>query len=119
MDNGRIKMKNCNGILCCDVYMNDEFSLNDLAAIREEIRRNYCACADLICISTGSYSVSLEVQKAAMEGIDEFRNIVYVADGKTKKDSAEFAAATFMKAYNPQVVGSLEEAQKVLSGTSC
>jgi len=114
MDNGRIRLKNDNGILQCDVYMEDEFSLNDLSVIREEIRKNSPPCADLICVSSGSYSISLEVQQAALDGIDEFRNIVYVVDGKTKRDSAEFAASTFMKAYNVQIASSIQEARELL-----
>lgn len=107
-------MENYHGILCCDVYMNDELSLRDLDAIREEIRRNYARCADIICISTGSHSISIEVQKAALEGINEFRNVVYVVDGKTQKDCAEYAAATFMKPYNARIVNTLEEAHELL-----
>jgi len=114
VDNGRIKMENYNGILCCDVYINDELSLNDLEAIREEIRRNYAQCADIICVSTGSFSISADVQMAALQGINEFRNVVYVVNGKTKRDSAEFAAATFMKSYNARIVASKEEAHQLL-----
>ena len=114
MDNGRIRLKNDNGILQCDVYMEDEFSLNDLAVIREEIRRNSPPCVDLICVNSGSYSISMEVQQAALDGIDEFRNIVYVVDGKTKRDSVEFAASTFMKAYNVQIADSVQEAHEIL-----
>ena len=118
MDNGRIKMVDYHGILQCDVYMDDEFSLNDLSAIREEIRKNYSPSADIICVNSGSYSISLEVQKAAMAGIDEFRNIVYVVDGKTKRDSAEYAASTFMRPYNARVASSVKEAHDILKRKS-
>lgn len=115
MDNGRIKMETHNGILYCDVYIDDELSLSDLTVIREEIRRNFPSGADIICMNSGSYSVSIEFQKAAMSGIKEFRNVVYVAEGKTKRDSAEYAAATFMKAYNARVANSVEEAYDILT----
>lgn len=114
MDTGRIKMENYHGVLFCDVYLNDEFSLNDLSSIREEIRRNYAPCTDLICMSTGSYSISIEVQKAALDGISEFRNVVYVAKDVIKTGSAEYAAATFMKPYNARVATTKEEAHELL-----
>ncbi len=118
MDNGRIRLEDSNGVLQCDVYMDDEFSLDDLSVIRQVIRKNYAPSVDIICLNSGSYSVSMEVQKAAVEGIDEFRNIVYVVDGKTKRDSAEFAASTFMKAYNARIVNSVQEAHELLRKTA-
>lgn len=118
MDNGRIKIEDFDGILQCDVYMDDEFSLDDLSVIRDEIRKNYPPCADIICINSGSYSVSLEVQQVALSGIVEFRNIVYVVDGSTKRNSAEYAASTFMKSYNARVASSVKEAHDILKKQS-
>lgn len=114
MDNGRLRLESIQGILQCEVYMDDEFSLSDLSMILEEIRKNSPPCADIICVNSGSYSVSLEVQKAALDGISEFRNVVYVVDGKTKRNSAEYAASTFMKAYNVRIASSVEEAHELL-----
>jgi len=115
MDTGRIKMENLKGILYCDAYMNDEFTLNDLESMREEIRKNYAPSTDVILKKSGSYSVSAEAQAELMKGIEEFRNFVYVADVKVKRESAEFAATFYMKPYNTRVARTKEEAYTMLS----
>jgi hypothetical protein len=115
MDTGRIKMENFKGILYCDAYMNDEFTLSDLESMRAEIRDNYSSSTDVILKKSGSYSVSAEAQAVLWEGIEEFRNFVYVADEKIKKESAEYAAENYMMPYNTRVASSKEEAYAMLS----
>ena len=115
MDTGRIKMENYKGVLYCDAYMNDEFTLNDLESMRAEIRENYSSCTDVILKKSGSYSVSAEAQTVLWNGVKEFRNFVYVADEKIKKESAEFAAASYMQPYNTRVANTIEEAYSILN----
>ncbi len=115
MDTGRIKMENYNGILYCDAYMNDEFSLSDLESMRAEIRKNYSPSTNIILKKSGSYSVSAEVQAVLWKGVEEFRNFVYVADEKVKKESAEYAAISYMMPYNTRVASTKEEAFAMLS----
>ena len=107
-------MENFNGILYCEAYMDDEFTLNDLESMRAEIRKNYSPSTDVILKKTGSYSVSLEAQMTLWKGVEEFRNFVYVADELTKKESAEYAAENYMKAYNTRVARTKEEAYMML-----
>ena len=115
MDTGRIKMENFKGVLYCDAYMNDEFTLSDLESMRAEIRKNYSPSTDVILKKSGSYSVSAEAQTELWKGIEEFRNFVYVADEYMKKESAEYAAESYMKPYNTRVASSKEEAYSMLS----
>ena len=117
MDTGRIKMENFNGILYCDAYMNDEFTLNDLESMREEIRNNYSPPTDVILKKTGTYSVSAQAQVALWKGVSEFRNFVYVADEPVKKESAEYAAENYMSPYNTRVATTKEEAYAMLQET--
>ena len=114
MDTGRIKMENFNGILYCDAYMNDEFTLSDLESMRKEIRKNYAPSTNVILKKSGSYSVSAEAQAVLEKGIEEFRDFVYVADDKVKKESAEYAASIYMKPYNTRVASTKEEAYTML-----
>ena len=114
MDTGRIKMENFKGILYCEAYMNDEFTLCDLESMREEIRKNYSPSTDVILKKTGSYSVTAEAQVVLWKGIDEFRNFVYVADDIMKKESAEYAAENYMQPYNTRVASTKEEAYAML-----
>ena len=115
MDNGRIKMEDYKGILYCDAYMNDEFTLADLESMRAEIRARYASATDIILKKSGSYSVSGEAQAALWSGVKEFRNFVYVAHEKIKRGSAEYAAASYMKPYNTRVADTLEEAYAMLT----
>ena len=115
MDTGRIKMENFKGVLYCDAYMNDEFMLSDLESMRAEIRENYSPATDVILKKSGSYSVSAEAQAVLWKGVEEFRNFVYVADEKVKIDSAEYAAANYMRPYNTRVARTKEEAYAMLS----
>ncbi|KPJ95419.1 MAG: hypothetical protein AMJ53_02815 [Gammaproteobacteria bacterium SG8_11] len=114
MDTGRIKMENFHGILYCEAYMNDEFTLSDLESMRAEIRKNYSPCTDVILKKTGSYSVSVEAQVALWKGVEEFRNFVYVANEPMKRESAEYAAENYMKPYNTRVATTKEEAFALL-----
>ena len=114
MDTGRIKMQDFNGVLYCDAYMNDEFSVEDLQAMRDEIRKNYSSPADVILKKVGTYSVSPEAQKTLWKGIEEFRNFIYVVDNEWKRDSAEYAAKSYMRLYNTRVASSKEEAYAML-----
>jgi hypothetical protein len=118
MDTGRIKMENYKGVLYCDAYMNDEFTVSDLESIRAEIRKNYPPSTDVILKKSGSYSVSAKAQAVLWKGVDEFRNFVYVADETIKKESAEYAATNYMKPYNTRVARTKEEAYAMLSEKS-
>jgi len=95
--------------------MDDEFSMVDLEFIREEIRKNFSPSTDIICKESGRFSVSGDVQKILWDGIDEFENVVYVAETELKRSGALFAAETFMKKYNTRVAGSLEAAYAMLT----
>ena len=108
-------MENYNGVLYCDAYMEDEFSIDDLESMRKEIRMNYSSRSDVILKKVGAYSVSPEAQTTLWKGVEEFRNFVYVADNVIKKNSAEYAANHYMKLYNTRVAATKEEAYEMLS----
>ena len=114
MNSERIKLENYNGVLYCDACMNDEFSLNDLDTIRDEIRKNFSSSTNIICKESGSYSVAANVQKILWKGIDEFLNVVYVVDNESKRSAALYAAETFMSKYNTRVAGTKEAAYAML-----
>ena len=115
MNTERIKLENYNGVLYCDVCMNDEFSMDDLEVIRDEIRNNFSSSADVICKRSGSYSVAIEVQTLLFKGIKEFLNVVYVADNDFKRRSSVYASETYMRKYNARVVGTKEAAYAMLT----
>ena len=117
-DTGRLTMEPYKGILYCDAYMSDDFSLDDLNSILDEIRENYASNADLILRKSGTYSVSAEVQMKLFGVVPEFRNIAYVVDNEIKRASAEYAAETYMQFYKTCVVASKEEAYTVLAEMS-
>lgn len=114
MDTGRIKMEDYHGVLYCEAYMEDEFSLNDLAAMRSEIHKNYNSNSDVILKKAASYSVAVDAQTTLWKGIPEFRNFVYVVDNDWKRESAEYAAMTYMRPYNTKVASTREEALGML-----
>ena len=118
MDNDRLKMKRYKDVLYIEKRMNDEFTLDDLNIIREEIRNNFSYPIDIICKRVGSYSVSLSAQTVARKGIEEYRNFVYVVDNKLKGQSAKYAALSYMKSYNTQVAKSVKEAYEKLKKIS-
>ncbi len=111
----RIKLENYNGVLYCDACMDDEFSMGDLEIIREEIRKNFSSSTDIICKESGRFSVSGDVQKILWGGIDEFRNVVYVADNESKKSGARYAAETYMRKYNTRIASTKEAAYAMLN----
>ncbi len=115
MDSERIKLENYNGVLYCDACMDDEFSVRDLETIRDEIRKNFSSSTDVICKESGCFSVSGDVQKILWGGIDEFQNVVYVADNESKRSGAQFAAETYMRKYNTRVASSKEAAYAMLN----
>ena len=114
MDTGRIKMENYNGVLYCEAYMEDEFSLEDLAAMRAEIHKHHNSPSDVILKKVGAYSVSVDAQTTLWKGIPEFRNFVYVIDNDWKRESAEYAAMTYMQKYHTKVANSREQAFAML-----
>ncbi|WP_455198206.1 hypothetical protein [Kaarinaea lacus] len=118
MDSDRLKMERYKDVLYIEKRMNDEFTLDDLNVIREEIRNNFSYPVDIICKRVGSYSVSLGTQSVVRKGIEEYRNFVYVVDSKLKRQSANYAALSYMKSYNTQVAKSVKEAYEKLKKIS-
>jgi len=114
MDTGRIRMENYMGVLYCEAYMSDEFSLRDLESMRAMIRENFSPASDVILKKADSYSVSADAQAVLQKGVKEFRSFVYVVDDKRKKASAEFAATNYMERYNTRVASTKEEAYAML-----
>jgi len=95
--------------------MEDEFNLEDLAAMRAEIHKHFDSHVDVILKKVGTYSVSVDAQTTLWKGIPEFRHFVYVVDNEWKRDSAEYASKTYMRPYNTRVADSREKAFKILS----
>ena len=118
MDTERIKLENYNGVLYCDACMDDEFSMGDLEAIRDEIRKNFSSSTNVICKESGCFSVAADVQKTLWKGIDEFLNVVYVVDNESKRNNARYAAETYMAKYNTRVAGTKEAAYSMLADSS-
>ena len=114
----RIKFENYNGVLFFDICINDEFSLNDLNTIRDEIRENYSPATNIICKESGCFYMAADVQKILWKGIDEFLNVVYVADNESKRNAARYAAETYMSKYNTEVAGTKEAAYSLLPTNS-
>ena len=115
MDTGRIKMENYKGVIYCDAYMDDEFSLEDLESMRVEIRKNFSSLTDVILKKSGTYSVSPGAQTVLFKGVAEFHNFVYVVDNEIKRGAAKYAALTYMSLYNTRVASTKEEAFAMLS----
>lgn len=113
-DNGRIRMESYEGVLYCEAYMDDEFSVADLEAMRAEIREHFQGCSDVILKKAGAYSVALAAQRILLRNIDEFRHFVYVVDNKIKRASAEFAAGSYMASYKTQIAKTKQEAVALL-----
>ena len=109
-DTGRITMESYRGVLYCEAYMDDEFTVVDLDAMRAEIRSHYQGRSDVILKKAGNYSVTLDAQRILQSGINEFRHFVYVVDHKVKRASAEFAANSYMQPYRTQIANSQEQA---------
>lgn len=107
-------MESYKGVLYCEAYMNDEFSVEDLESMINEIRKNYNSNSDVILKKVGTYSVSPDVQLKLSKKIKEFRNFVYLVDNGVKKASAEYAAASYMSPYNTRVASTKEEAFAML-----
>jgi flagellar biosynthesis GTPase FlhF len=94
--------------------MNDEYTVDDVQDIIDEIIKEYNGHSDIILKKTGSYSVNIEAQLILSNNIKEFGNFVYVADTKRKKQTSEFAVQTYMKSYNAQIAATKEEAYEIL-----
>lgn len=110
----RIVMENLNGVLFCDAVMKDEFAITDVYLIRDKINTDFAGKSDVILRRVHSYSVAFDAQALLHEGVPEINNFVYVVNDEMKKESAEFAASSYMKRYNTKVVMTKEEALKVL-----
>lgn len=114
MDNGRLNITEHKGLVFCDAYLDDEWSVEDVQTLAQEICKNFAPPADVIIRKAGSYSVSTEAQSLLASGIPEFKRVVYVVEDAVKRASAEFAKTSYMKPYNVAVVSTLEEAHAIL-----
>lgn len=103
-------MESYHGILYCEAYMNDDFTVDDVMSMVDEIKQSYGGCADIILKKAGSYSVSMEAQFLLMKKIKEFRNFVYIANTERKIEASTYAANSYMQKYNAKVARSKEEA---------
>lgn len=111
-------MDSYNGVLYCEAYMNDEFSVADVNSMIEEIQNHFNGNTDVILRKSGVYSVAIDAQFKLARGVKEFRHFVYVVDNEVKRASAEFAAKTYMKSYTTQVAESRDEAYALLMALS-
>lgn len=115
IDNGRLRMRDLDGVLYCEAYMSDEFSRADVKSMVDVIRAHYHGKADIILKKDASYSVSVEAQVFLSKGVPEFGNFVYLVNNDLRRGSAEYAAETYMKRYNAQVTDRLEHARQLLA----
>lgn len=113
-DDGRLLMGSYKGVLYCEAYMDNDFTVDDVMSMVDEINQNYDGCTDIILKKAGSYSVAVEAQLLLREKVKEFRNFVYVADTERKKVASEYAANSYMSKYNTKVASSKEEAFEIL-----
>lgn len=113
-DSGRIRLEAYRGLLYCEAYMDDEFTITELELMTEAIQQHFDGFSDVILKKVGNYSVSADLQIRLSRGVREIRNFVYVADSRVKKESALFASSTYMSHYNAKVADSREEAYSML-----
>lgn len=117
MENGRLNITNYKGVVVCDAFLNDEWSVEDVYTLVDEIRKHFSPPSDIIVRKTGSYSVSTEAQTLLETNLPEFGRVVYVADTEHKRSSAEYAKTSYMKHYNVEVADSIEQAYEILRGS--
>ena len=118
MNYNRVKIENYNGAMYVEACMDDEMSLEDLNVVRNAACKLFSCPVDIIWKKVGTYSVSIDVQKLATEGIKEFRNFVYVANERKKRQIAEFAIESYMESCcNARIATSKEEALLLLKET--
>jgi len=113
-DTGRLIFEDYKGLLYCEAYMDDEFTVADLEVLRAEIQNHYDGHTDMILYKSGTYSVAMETQRILLQKVPEIRHFAYVVDNKVKWASAEFAASSYMQSYHTQIAGSKEEAYELL-----
>lgn len=101
-------------VLYCEAYINDEYTVDDIKDMINEIEKNYNGLTDIILKKVGSYAVSLDAQMMLDKNVKAFRNFVYVADTGLKKESSLYAAKTYMEPYNTKVASTKEEAYDIL-----
>jgi hypothetical protein len=119
MDYDRVKIADYNGAMYVEAYMDDEMSLEDLNVVRSAACKLFSCPVDVIWKKVGSYSVSIDVQKLATEGIKEFRNFVYVASEPKKRQIAEFALESYMESCcNARIATSKEDAFALIKSTT-
>ncbi len=115
MDNGRLKINDHDGIVFCDAYLDDEWTVEDVHALVDEIRNSFSPPVDVILRRTGSYSIASEAQALLATNLPEFKRIIYVVDTPTKRASVAFAIKSYMKSYDVEIADSLEEAVGILN----
>ena len=113
-DTGRIRMESYKGVLYCEAYMDDEYTIDDVNSLITEIQDNYNGQTDIILKKEGSYSLSFDASRLLFKQVKAFRNFVYVADTTNKIASSEFAAQSYMSNYNTKVAATKEEAFELL-----
>lgn len=114
MDTGRLRMDKYRGVLYCQAYLDTEYTADDIQAMIDFIHSFFSPPADVILEKIGSYSLSSEAQIMLWNGVDEFRNFVYVVDNDIKRNIAQHAITTYMRRYNTQIVRTKEDAYTLL-----
>lgn len=117
MDNGRLNITNYLGVVLCDAYLDDEWTVEDVHALVNEIHDNFAPQVDIIIRKTGSYSITNEAQALLETNLPELNRVVYVVDTPTKRSSVEYAKKSYMRTYNIEVASTLEEALKIIKGS--
>lgn len=115
LDNGKIRFGTYHNAITCELYTNDEITLEDIEWSLSIVQSEFRPPVKVIAIKSGTYWISAEAQMRMFKGFSEITQLAIVVTKEQDIRHTESASFSFLANMNISINSSLEEAYKKLT----
>lgn len=114
-DNGKIRFGTHHNAITCELYTNDEITLDDIEWSLSIVQKEFRPPVKVIAIKSGNYWISTEAQMRMFRGFIEISQLAIVVTRAEDIRHTESASISFLTNMNVTLATSIEEAYEKLS----
>lgn len=115
LDNGKIRFGTHHNAITCELYSNNEITLEDIEWSLKVVQEKFRPPVKVIAIKSGSYWISTEAQMRMFKGFIEIAQLAIVVTKEEDIRHAQSAEFSFLSNMNMVLANSVEEAYKKLT----
>lgn len=115
MNNGSISITSHAGVPYARICATGEITLTDVEWSLAVLKRDFNNPSRIIVENSGTYSISIEAQKRLIYGFSTLREMIIIADNRTKLREALLAEKSYLMSVKITILHSLSDVSSYIA----